>query len=69
MSVTRERKCASRIGLALKEKKTAMWQISLKTTNYNSFYLSPQLLCNNSFIPSVFESGNQLFENPLILHF
>ena len=48
MSVTPERKSASPIGLALKEKKTAMWQEYFKkTTNYNSFYLSP--LCSTSF--------------------
>ena len=42
MSVTLDRKSTSPIGLALKEKKTAMWQEYFKkTTNYNSFYLSP----------------------------
>ena len=42
MSVTPERKSASPIGLALKTKKTAMWQEDLEiTTDYDSFYLSP----------------------------
>ena len=69
MSVTPERKSASPIGLALKEKKTAMWQEYLeKTTNYNSFYLSPLCSMESALVFFFFEILGPLSYQSMLLH-